>query len=119
MLCYVYVYVRIVEVEEYLDAKSDDTRDGIDWKKRYSRRFPLKTKLLSGTQKATMAKKKKKRSGGSKSPKKLFSPLCWKRILSRVIRFFFFLSLFLSIPNRRRPRRNSCGTKIRAIARSP
>jgi len=63
MLCYVYVYVRIVEVEEYLDAKSDDTRDGIDWKKRYSRRFPLKTKLLSGTQKATMAKKKKKRSG--------------------------------------------------------
>ena len=32
---------------------------------------------------------------------------------------FLSLSLFLSIPSRRRPRRNSCGTKIRAIARSP
>jgi len=36
VLCYVCVYVRIVEVEEYLDAKSDDTMMCVREEKRYS-----------------------------------------------------------------------------------
>lgn len=36
VLCYACVYVRIVEVEEYLDAKSDDTMMGVREEKRYS-----------------------------------------------------------------------------------
>ena len=56
------MYVRIVEVEASLDAKSDDTLDVRDGKKILSLWFPLETKAYSGTQKATMAKKKKERS---------------------------------------------------------
>lgn len=49
------MYVRIVEVEAYLDAKSDDTMCMCERKKDTLVR-------LFGMQKATMAKKKKKRA---------------------------------------------------------
>jgi len=68
--------------EEYLDAKSDDTLDVLfETEKRYSRSFPLwYAESHDG--------KKKEKTVGPKSPKKLCSPLCWKRrILSRAIRF--------------------------------
>ena len=65
------VYVRIVEVEEYLDAKSDDTLDVCRDGKKILSLFPL------GTQKATMAKKKK--NGRSKIAQKIvFSPVLEK-----------------------------------------
>ena len=81
MLCYVYVYVRIVEVEEYLDAKSDDTRDGIDWKKRYSR-FPLKRSFFLGRRKPRWQKKKKKRSRFKIAKKIVLSPVLEKDFVS-------------------------------------
>ncbi len=70
------IYVRIVEVEEYLDAKSDDTRDGIDLEKKILSVSPSKQRLLLGTERHDG--KKKEKTVGSKSPKKrenfVFSP---------------------------------------------
>ena len=63
--------------EEYLDAKSDDTLMCLRRKKDTLVRFPY-----SGTQKATMAKKRK--NGGPKSPKKfVFSLVLEKDFVSR------------------------------------
>ena len=65
VLCYVCVYVRIVEVEEYLDAKSDDTMMGVREEKRYSlSSFPRRFALESHDG------KKKEKTVGSKSPTK-------------------------------------------------
>jgi len=74
------VYVRIVEVEAYLDAKSDDTLDVWETEKRYSRcGFPSKQRPILGRRKPRWQKKRK--NGRFKIAQKI---VCWKRILSPV-----------------------------------
>ena len=78
------MYVRIVEVEASLDAKSDDTLDVCETEKRYSLVVvsPRNKGLFWDAE--SHDGKKKEKTVGSKSPKKF---VCWKRILSPVIRF--------------------------------
>ena len=65
------VYVRIVEVEASLDAKSDDTLDVCETEKRYSLVVvsPRNKGLFWDAE--SHDGKKKERTVGSKSPKKL------------------------------------------------
>ena len=84
VLCYACVYVRIVEVEEYLDAKSDDTMMGVREEKRYSlSSFPRRRFVRFG--KPRWQKKRKKRSVQNRPQNErrkfcFLSTLCfWKR----------------------------------------
>jgi len=76
--------VRIVEVEEYFDAKSDDTIVYVREEKRYCRSSffpPQKQRLFSYAE--SHDGKKKEKTVGSKSPKKLvFSPVLEKDFVS-------------------------------------
>jgi hypothetical protein len=73
------VYVRIVEVEASLDAKSDDTLDVCETEKRYSLVVvsPQNKGLFWDAE--SHDGKKKEKTVGSKSPKKLCSPLCLEK----------------------------------------
>ena len=70
VLCYVCVYVRIVEVEEYLDAKSDDTLSMCERRKKDTLVvvFPSKQSLFWDAE--SHDGKKKEKTVGPKSPTK-------------------------------------------------
>ena len=78
------MYVRIVEVEASLDAKSDDTLDVCETEKRYSLVVvsPRNKGLFWDAE--SHDGKKKEKNGRFKIAQKI---ACWKRILSPVIRF--------------------------------